>query len=75
MVPVEMGVHTCRVSNHDPEQNNADLSTNLDLLEEKRNKDNMLNCNYQRGVERYYNARVKTKSFSYATWSCKKYCH
>lgn len=64
MVYVEMGVHAYRVSNHDSKQNNADLSTNLDLLEDKRNEASIGNDNYQRWVERYYNACVKRKRFS-----------
>lgn len=47
MIPVEMGVHTYRVLNHNPDQNSAALMFNLDLLEEKRNEASLRSYNYQ----------------------------
>ena len=38
VIPVEMGIKSYRVAYHDPAQNDAELLTNLDLLEEKENK-------------------------------------
>lgn len=38
MFLVEMGVHTYRAINHDPELKDTGLRLNLDLLEEERNK-------------------------------------
>lgn len=64
MIPVEMGVRTYRVLNHNPDQNSANLKLNFYLLEEKRHQTNLRNYNYQRQMERYYNTWVKAKRFT-----------
>lgn len=63
MIPVEMGIHTYRVSNFDPGQNDLERRANLDLLEETRETASMRNRNYQRWAKKYYNARVKSQRY------------
>lgn len=59
MIPVEMVIHTYRVTNHESQKNEEELWSALDLLKEKRGEARMRNQNYQKKVEQYYNARVR----------------
>ena len=54
---------TSRTSQHRPEQNEEQLRTNLDLLNEVREASQIRLAAYQQRVRRYYNSRVKERRF------------
>ncbi|GFS38889.1 hypothetical protein Acr_00g0059990 [Actinidia rufa] len=63
VIPVEIGMPSFRVLNFDKEINEAELRVNLDLLEEKRENAELRQMAYKCQVARYYNQRVKHRSF------------
>ncbi|GFY95589.1 hypothetical protein Acr_10g0009740 [Actinidia rufa] len=63
VIPVEIGMPSFRTSNFDKESNEAELRLNLDLLEEKREKAELRQMAYKCQVAKYYNQRVKHRSF------------
>ncbi|GFZ19982.1 hypothetical protein Acr_28g0006870 [Actinidia rufa] len=63
VIPVEIGMPSFRISNFDKESNEAELRLNLDLLEEKREKAELRQAAYKNQVAKYYNQRVKHRSF------------
>ena len=60
---VEIGVHYLRVKNHDPITNEEELRINLDLVEEAREMVVVRNAEYKRCMAKFYNLRVKHRSF------------
>ncbi|GFS28943.1 hypothetical protein Acr_00g0004750 [Actinidia rufa] len=63
VIPVEIGMPNFRTSNFDKESNEVELRLNLDLLEEKREKAELRQMAYKCRVAKYYNQRVKHRSF------------
>ncbi|GFZ06814.1 hypothetical protein Acr_18g0009840 [Actinidia rufa] len=63
VIPVEIGMPSIRTSNFDKESNEAELRLNLDLLEERREKAELRQAAYKCQVAKYYNQRVKHRSF------------
>ncbi|GFS40591.1 hypothetical protein Acr_00g0069450 [Actinidia rufa] len=63
VIPVKIGMPSFRTSNFDKENNEAELRLNLDLLEERREKDELRQAAYKCQVTKYYNRRVKHRSF------------
>ncbi|GFZ11448.1 hypothetical protein Acr_22g0008460 [Actinidia rufa] len=63
VIPVEIGMPNFRTSNFDREINEAELRLDLDLLEEKREKAELRQVAYKCQVAKYYNQRVKHRSF------------
>ncbi|GFZ00940.1 hypothetical protein Acr_14g0005750 [Actinidia rufa] len=63
VIPVEIGMPSFRVSNFDKEINEAELRVNLDLLEEKRENAELRQMAYKCQVAKYYNQKVKHRSF------------
>ncbi|GFY89059.1 hypothetical protein Acr_06g0009990 [Actinidia rufa] len=63
VIPVEIGMPSFRTSNFDKESNEAELRLNLDLLEERREKAELRQAAYKCQVAKYYNQRVKHRSF------------
>ncbi|GFS37316.1 hypothetical protein Acr_00g0051350 [Actinidia rufa] len=63
VIPVEIGVPSFRTSNFDKESNEAELRLYLDLLEEKREKAEIHQAAYKCQVAKYYNQRVRHRSF------------
>ncbi|GFZ18414.1 hypothetical protein Acr_27g0001530 [Actinidia rufa] len=63
VVPVEIGMPSFRISNFDKESNEAELRLNLDLLEEKRENAGLRQMAYKCQVAKYYNQRVRHRSF------------
>ena len=63
IAPVEVGLKSPRIELATEEQNDEALRLNLDLLYEKREQ--VLRCTeaYQRKTARYYNQRVKPRSY------------
>ena len=63
VILVEVGMPSFRTSYFDKENNKIDLRLNLDLLDEKREKAEVCQAAYKHQVTKYYNWRVKHKSF------------
>ncbi|GFZ19883.1 hypothetical protein Acr_28g0005880 [Actinidia rufa] len=63
VIPVEIGMPSFRISNFDKESNEAELRLNLDLLEEKRENAELHQMAYKCQVAKYYNLRVRHRSF------------
>ncbi|GFZ14654.1 hypothetical protein Acr_24g0008440 [Actinidia rufa] len=63
VILVEIGMPNFRTSNFDKESNEVELRLNLDLLEEKREKAELRQMAYKCQVAKYYNQRVKHRSF------------
>ena len=63
VAPVEVGIKSPRIELASEEHNDEALRLNLDLLDEKREQ--VLRCieDYQRKTTRYYNQKVKPRSY------------
>ena len=55
VIPVKIGINFLRVSHYNPEQNEANLRANLDLLEEIREEASVKAAARQRIVAQYFN--------------------
>ncbi|KAJ4720741.1 Retrovirus-related Pol polyprotein from transposon opus [Melia azedarach] len=63
VIPAEVGMPTFRALHFDEVSNVTQLDAALDLLEEKRDQAQVRVAAYQRRVSKYYNAKVKPRSF------------
>ena len=63
VVPVESVVPTYRTLHFQSEQNDSQLRMELDLLEERRDEARLRMAAYQQASARFYNSRVKHRSF------------
>ena len=63
MAPVEVGLKSSRIELESVEHNNEALRLNLDLLDEKREQVLKRTKDYQRKTTRYYNKKVKPRSY------------
>ena len=63
VIPAEVGMPTCGIEAYHEEQNNDELCTELDLVEEKRAQACIRVSAYQQVTARYYNSRVKEWRF------------
>ncbi|GFZ06625.1 hypothetical protein Acr_18g0007950 [Actinidia rufa] len=63
VIPVEIGMPSFRTLNFNKESNEAELRLNLNLLEEKREKAEIRQAAYKCQVAKYYNQRVRHRSF------------
>ena len=63
VIPVEIGLPTMRIDLYNESRNSNQLRANLDLLEETRNNTDLRMAAYRQRVARYYNSRVKAKSY------------
>ncbi|CAL2227014.1 unnamed protein product [Prunus armeniaca] len=63
VVPVEIGVPSYRTETFAPKANEEALALSLDLLEERRAQANLRNEAYKQRVSRYYDSRVRSRSF------------
>ena len=59
----EIGMPNFRTSNFDKKNNEIELRLNLDLLDEKRERAVVCQTTYTHQVTKYYNQRVKHRSF------------
>ena len=64
MNPVEIGLPSTRVLMAATIDNDVELRTNLNLLEERRELASIPEAKYKQQLERYYNARVKVCKFN-----------
>ncbi|CAL9011014.1 unnamed protein product, partial [Prunus brigantina] len=72
VVPVEVHAPTCRTASYDPQQNENQLALNLDLIDEHRLQAQLRNATYKQRTARYYNSRVKHRSFKVGDWVLRK---
>ncbi|GFY91187.1 hypothetical protein Acr_07g0013830 [Actinidia rufa] len=63
VIPVEIAMSSFRTSNFDKEINEAKLRLNLDLFDERRERAEVRRAAYKHQVAKYYNLRVKHRSF------------
>ncbi|KAI5323621.1 hypothetical protein L3X38_032693 [Prunus dulcis] len=63
VVPVEIGEPSYKTESSIPEAIEAALALNLDLIEERRVQANLQNEAYKQRVSRYYDSRVRLRSF------------
>ena len=63
MAPVEVGLKSPRIELASVEHNDEALRLNLDLLDEKREQVLKRTEDYQRKTARYYNQKVKPRSY------------
>ena len=63
VIPVKIGINSLRVAYCDPEQNEANLRANLDLLKEIREEANVKVVIRQRRMTQYFNKQIKAKAF------------
>ena len=64
VAPVEVGLKSPRIELASVEHNDEALRLNLDLLDEKREQVLKRTKDYQRKTERYYNQKVKPRSYN-----------
>ena len=64
MLPVELDLPSHRRMTYDQDQNSQLLMESLDLVEEKREKAQLLVAVYQQKVARYFNSKEKESSAS-----------
>ena len=63
MIPMEVGLPSFRQAHFDPSHNDENLSVSLGLIDELRNAAQVKVAAYQQRVARYYNSKVKNRSF------------
>ncbi|CAL9021231.1 unnamed protein product, partial [Prunus brigantina] len=63
VVPVEIGEPSYRTKTFAPRVNEEALALSLDLIEEHRAQANLRNEAYKQRVSRYYDSRVRSRSF------------
>uniref|UniRef100_A0A2N9I0U3 Uncharacterized protein n=1 Tax=Fagus sylvatica TaxID=28930 RepID=A0A2N9I0U3_FAGSY len=63
VIPVEVGLTTWRTNNYDEESNDAQLRSNLDLVDEVQDQAEARTRVYQQRMARYYDRRVKHREF------------
>ncbi|KAK4841852.1 hypothetical protein QYF36_011535 [Acer negundo] len=68
VIPIETRLSTARSENPDNEQNNLELSFELDHFDEKRDRAALRIQSYQQQVARHYNKKVRTRVFKLHDW-------
>jgi hypothetical protein len=63
IIPAELGSKSFQVENYKQETNDEGLKLHLDLLQEKRDRAQITMAAYQERVARYFNRKVKPRSF------------
>ena len=63
VIPTDVMLPFTRTISYDEYSNTEELTLNLDLIEELRNAAALRVQNYQQRIARYYNARVKHRSY------------
>ena len=72
VIPAEILVPTARYGLQTPEQNDVELSHNLDTIDEIREKARIRMVQYQQQVARSYNKNVRVKVFKAGDWVLRK---
>jgi hypothetical protein len=68
VIPVEIGSPSFRIQHYNPGFNSEGLNLHLDLLEEKREEARVKTSAYKAKAARYYNKKVKPRSFNTGDW-------
>ncbi|CAL2256363.1 unnamed protein product [Prunus armeniaca] len=68
VVPVEIGEPSYRTEAFALKANEEALALSLDLIEERRAQVNLWNEAYKQRVSRYYDSRVRPRSFRVGDW-------
>ncbi|KAK0580108.1 hypothetical protein LWI29_036450 [Acer saccharum] len=68
VIPIETRLSTARSENPDEEQNNLELSFELDHLDERRDRAALRTQSYQQQVARHYNKKVNVRVFRLHDW-------
>jgi hypothetical protein len=68
VIPVEIGSPSFRIQHYNPGFNSTGLKLHLNILEEKREDARVRTSAYQEKAARYYNKRVKPRSFNTGDW-------
>ncbi|KAK0604330.1 hypothetical protein LWI29_014567 [Acer saccharum] len=68
VIPIETRLSTARNENPDEEQNNLELSFELDHLDERRDRAALRTQSYQQQVARHYNKKVSIRVFKLHDW-------
>ncbi|CAL9028106.1 unnamed protein product [Prunus brigantina] len=72
VIPVEIGEPSYRTKTFAPRANEEALALSLDLIEEHRAQANLRNEAYKQRVSRYYDSRVRSRSFRIEDWVMRK---
>ncbi|CAL9019523.1 unnamed protein product [Prunus brigantina] len=72
VVPVKIGEPSYRTETFTPKENEEALALSLDLIEEHRAQANLRNEAYKQRVSRYYDSRVRSRSFRIGDWVMRK---
>ncbi|KAK0581166.1 hypothetical protein LWI29_010826 [Acer saccharum] len=68
VIPIETRLSTARSKNPDEEQNNLELSFELDHLDDRRDRAALRTQSYQQQVARHYNKKVRVPFFKLHDW-------
>ncbi|KAK0589707.1 hypothetical protein LWI29_017611 [Acer saccharum] len=68
VIPIETRLPTARSENPNEEQNNLELSFELDHLDERRDRAALRTQSYQQQVARHYNKKVNIRIFKLHDW-------
>ncbi|XP_057972663.1 uncharacterized protein LOC131160798 [Malania oleifera] len=63
VIPAEVGIPSWRRQHFNEQANNEELSSKIDLLEERQDQASLRVAAYQQRVAKYYNNRVKVRNF------------
>jgi len=72
VIPVEIGSPSYRIQRYNLGFNSEGLTLHLDLLEEKQEEARVRTSTYKAKAARYYNKKVKPRSFSTGDWVLKR---
>jgi hypothetical protein len=72
VIPVKIGSPSFRIQHYNPGFNSEGLKLHLDLVEEKRDKARVRTSAYKEKAARYYNKKVKPRSFNIGDWVLRK---
>ncbi|CAL2265888.1 unnamed protein product [Prunus armeniaca] len=72
VVPVEIDEPSYRTETFAPKANEEALALSLDLIKEHRAQANLRNEAYKQRVSRYYDSRVRSRSFRIGDWVMRK---
>ncbi|CAL8162007.1 unnamed protein product [Prunus armeniaca] len=73
VVLVEIRESSYRTETYAPKANEEALTLNLDLIEERRAQANLQNEAYKQRISRYYDSRIRPRSFRIGDWVMRKY--
>ena len=72
VLPIELELENLRIQSYDELVSDIGLRAQKDLMEELRDEVNKRKCAYQQRAERYYNKKVRPRSFLPGDLVCRK---